>query len=119
MMGFILGYSVAKSSSRARARRDERPDGYGAFEFMVLMGALFIGVMWPIHLGIVLRGWGLHLALAISIATALGIIGLATGWGYVVIGFIYSGIWLGVLIDRGVRSEQLAAADRDDDGGEV
>ena len=108
MMGIIVGYAAARSASRAQARRRARPAGYAEFEFMVIVIALLIGIAWPIHLGMVMQRRGLPAAWAISIAALLGIIGLATGPGYVIIAVVYSGVWLAVLIDRGVRAEEQA-----------
>ncbi len=52
MIGFIVGYSAAKSNSRANTRRSSTPPGYEEWEFFVIMGTILIGALWPIHLGI-------------------------------------------------------------------
>lgn len=73
---------------------------------MVLVSALIVGAGWPIHLGVILTRWGLHVVVSILVATIAGVIALATGVGYVLIGVVYAGVWLAVLIDRGTRAEQ-------------
>lgn len=108
MIGLFLAYAAGKSVQRSRQRRAERPYGYEEFEFLLLMSAVAIGAAWPIHLGYALTKWGLHLGWSITIATITGIIGLATGAGYIVIGIAYASIWLTVLITRGVAQEQAA-----------
>jgi hypothetical protein len=105
MLGFLLGYSVAKSRSRARARRENLPEGYAEWEFMVLVGAFLIGVLWPVHLGFILTKWGFHWGWSVAIAITAGVIGLALGAGYIVIAIIYAGIWLAVLIEKGTAAE--------------
>lgn len=85
---------------------------------MVLLSALVVGAGWPIHLGFVLTRWGVHVAASIVIATIAGVIGLATGVGYVIIAIVYSGIWLAVLINRGTRAEQQCEHDGSWDEGE-
>ena len=88
---------------------------------MVLLSALIVGAGWPIHLGFVLTRWGVHVVASILIATIAGVIALATGVGYVIIGIVYSGIWLAVLIDRGSRAEKQFEAEQrryDDYDGE-
>ena len=106
MIGLFLAYAAGKSVQRSRQRRAERPYGYEEFEFAVLVSALAIGAAWPIHLGYALTKWGLHIGWSITIATITGIIGLATGAGYIVIGIIYAGIWLTALITQGVAQEE-------------
>lgn len=106
MIGLFLAYGAGKSAQRSRQRRAQRPAGYEEFEFLVLLSAVAIGAIWPIHLGFVLTRWGLHVAWAISIATLVGITGLALGAGYIVIGVIYAGIWLAALITQGVAQEE-------------
>ena len=106
MIGLFLAYTAGKSVQRSRQRRAERPYGYEEFEFVVLMSAVAIGPIWPVHLVFVLTKWGLHVGWSVTIATIAGIIGLATGAGYIVIGIIYAGIWLTVLISRGVAQEE-------------
>ena len=106
MIGLVLAYTAGKSVQRSRQRRAERPVGYEEFQFVVLMSAVAIGAIWPVHLGFVLTKWGLHVGWSVTIATLAGIIGLATGAGYIVIGVIYAGIWLTVLISRGVAQEE-------------
>ena len=105
MLGFLLGYSIAKSRSRAQTRRECTPDGYAEWEFMVLVGALLVGALWPIHLGFILTKWGLHWGWSVGIAITGGVIGLSLGAGYIVIAIIYAGIWLAVLIERGKAAE--------------
>lgn len=106
MIGFLVGYGVGRSRARARARREALPEGYGTFEFMVIMASLIVGAFWPVHLGFVLTRWGLHVVWSVLIATIAGIIGLALGAGYIVIAILYAGIWLAVLIDKGSRAEE-------------
>lgn len=106
MIGFLLGYSVGKSAVRSRSRREARPLGYEEFEFFVIMSALVVGAAWPVHLGYTLTKWGLHVAWAVVVATLVGLIALATGAGYILVGVVYAGIWLGILIDRGRRAEE-------------
>ena len=106
MIGLLIAYSAGKSVQRSRQRRAQLPPGYAEFEFLVLMGALAIGIAWPVHLGYKLTKWGLHLGWSIAIATLVGFVGLALGAGYIVIGIIYSGVWLSVLISTGQRREQ-------------
>jgi len=106
MIGFLIGYGVGRSRAQSRARREELPEGYGTFEFMVITSSLFVGACWPVHLGFVLTRWGLHVAWSVVIATVVGIIALATGVGYVIVAILYAGIWLAVLIDKGTREEE-------------
>lgn len=105
MIGFLLGYGVARSQAKSRARREALPEGYSEFEFVVILSSLFVGAIWPIHLGFKLTAWGLHVAWSVVIATLVGVIALATGAGYVVIAVVYAGIWLAFLIDRGTREQ--------------
>ena len=111
MIGFILGYSAAKSSSRSRARRESTSPGYEEWSFLVIMGSLLIGVVWPIHVGIKLTQWGLHIGWSIFIGGLLGVIGLLTGVGYFIIGILYAGIWLALFIENGKAAED--AGDND------
>lgn len=106
MIGLLIAYGAGKSVQRSRQRRAQLPPGYAEFEFVVLMGALVIGVGWPIHLGYQLTKWGLHLGWSIAIAALIGLVSLAFGAGYIVIGIIYSGVWLGLLVSNGQRREQ-------------
>jgi|AntAceMinimDraft_13_1070369.scaffolds.fasta_scaffold26809_2 hypothetical protein len=111
MLGFIFGYAAANSRNKVRARRDAQPSGYAEWEAGFLFAAAVIGFFWPVHLGLSLRNWGLYPVAAIILAIIAGIAGLATGYGYLVIGFIYSGIWAAITIDRGVRQEQYQGED--------
>ena len=106
MIGLFLAYGAGRSAGRARRRRESLPDGYEEFEVAVLLAAAGIGLIWPIHLGYKLSQWGLRIGWAIAVAVIAGLLGLATGWGYLVIGFIYSGIWVAALIVRGSRDEE-------------
>ena len=106
MIGLFLAYGAGKSVQRSRQRRAERPYGYEEFEFAVLMGAVLVGAAWPVHLGYQLTKWGLHLAWSIPIALITGVVGLALGAGYIIIGVIYAGIWLSALIIQGVAQEE-------------
>jgi hypothetical protein len=112
MMGFLFGYAVANSASNARTRRQNTPDGYEVWEFFVIMGTILIGIIWPIHLAVKLSHWGLNLGWAIFTGMVVGIIGLLTGPGYILIGIIYAGIWLGMFIENGKAAEEKAFRDR-------
>jgi hypothetical protein len=105
MIGLFLAYGAGRAAGRARRRREILPDGYAEFETAVLLTAAGIGLIWPIHLGYKLAQWGLRVGWAIPVAIIAGLLGLATGGGYLVIGFLYSGIWVAGLIVRGTREE--------------
>jgi hypothetical protein len=111
MMGFLFGYAVANSASKARSRRQNTPDGYGEWEFLVIMGTILIGIIWPIHFAVKLSHWGLNLGWVIFTGMVVGVIGLLTGPGYIVIGIIYAGIWLGMFIENGKAAEEAAYRD--------
>lgn len=111
MIGLLLAYGAGRAAGRSRERRESLPDGYAEFETAVLLAAVGIGLIWPVHLGFKLAEWGLRIGWVIAVATIAGILGLATGWGYLVIGFIYSGIWVAGLIVKGSRDE-ASACDR-------
>jgi len=98
MIGLFVAYGAGRAAGQACARRECLPDGYDEFETAVLLSAAGIGLVWPIHLGYKLTRWGLRVGWAIAVASIASILGLATGWGYLVIGFIYSGIWVAGLI---------------------
>ena len=118
MIGLFLAYAAGNSVQRSRQRRAQLPPGYSEFEFVVIMSALAIGAAWPVHVGYVLTKWGIHVGWSITIAAIVGLMGLATGPGYIVIGIIYAGIWLSVLISRGVAREDAEfarAREREDD----
>ena len=53
---------------------------------------------------------GVKVGWSVTIAAIMGLIGLATGPGYILIGIIYGGIWLSVLISRGVAREEAQLA---------
>lgn len=106
MLGFLIGYSVARSQNRAAQRRRDLPPGYSEWEFFILVQTCLVGAIWPIHLGFQLTRWGLPVVWSISIATICGIIALATGVGYLLVGILYAGFWLAALIERGVREEE-------------
>ena len=101
MIGLFLAYGAGRAAGRARERRESLPDGYADFESAVLLTAAGVGLIWPIHLGYKLTQWGLRIGWAITAAFIAGVLGLATDWGYLVLGFIYSGIWVAGLITRG------------------
>ena len=103
MIGLLFAYGAGRAAGRARERRESLPDDYAEFEAAVLLTAAGIGLIWPVHLGYKLTQWGLRIGWAIAVAVTAGVLGLATGWGYLVIGFIYSGIWVAGLISRGSR----------------
>ena len=105
MIGLFLAYGAGRAAGRARERRESLPDGYAEFESAVLLTAAGVGLIWPIHLGLKLWQRGLRVGWAIAVAVIAGVLGLATGWGYLMIGFIYSGIWVAGLIVRGSREE--------------
>jgi hypothetical protein len=107
MIGLFLAYGAGRAAGRARRRRESLPDGHEEFETAVLLAAAGIGLIWPIHLGYKLAQWGLRIGWAIAVAIIAGLLGLATGWGYLVIGFIYSGVWVAGLTVRGSREEDL------------
>ena len=111
MIGLLLAYSAGKSVQRSRQRRAERPYGYEEFEFVVLISALAIGVVWPLHLCFKLTQWGVGKVLATVIASVSGFVGAITGVGYIIIGIIYSGIWLTALVTRGVAAEEAKSAE--------
>lgn len=118
MIGLFLAYAAGKSVQRSRQRRAERPTGYEEFEFVVLMSALAIGAAWPLHLCFKLNQWGVSKVLATVVASVAGLMGAITGVGYIIIGIIYAGIWLSVLISRGVAREDAEFArahEREDD----
>jgi len=108
MIGLFLAYGAGRAAGRARRGRESLPDGYEEFETAVFLAAAGIGLIWPIHLGYKLAQWGLRVGWAVAVAIIAGLLGLATGWGYVVIGFIYSGIWVAGLVVRGSREEDSA-----------
>ena len=108
MIGLFLAYGAGRAAGRARRRRESLPDGHEEFETAVLLAAAGIGLIWPIHFGYKLAQWGLRIGWAIAVAIIAGLLGLATGWGYLVIGFIYSGIWVAGLVLRGSREEDSA-----------
>lgn len=106
MIGLFLAYGAGRAAGRARERRENLPDGHAEFESAVLLTAAGIGLIWPIHLGYKLTRWGLRIGWAIAVATIAGVLGLATGWGYLVIGFIYSGTWVASPVVRVGRDEE-------------
>lgn len=103
MIGLFLAYGAGRAAGRARERRESQPDGYAEFETAVPLAAAGIGLIWPVHLGYKLAQWRLRIGWAVVVASIAGVLGLATGWGYLVIGFIYSGIWVAGPISRGSR----------------
>lgn len=105
MIGLFLAYGAGRAAGRARERRESLPDGYAEFETAVMLTAAGVGLIWPVHLGYKLTQWGLRMGWAIAVASVAGVLGLLTGWGYLVIGFIYSGIWVVGLIVRGSSEE--------------
>jgi hypothetical protein len=96
-----MSSTIARSASGSP--RESLPDGYAEFESAVLRTAAGVGLIRPIHLGYKLTQWGLRIGWAVAVAFIAGVLGLTTGWGYLVIGFIYSGIWIAGLIIRGSR----------------
>lgn len=106
MIGLFLAYGAGRAAGRARRRRESLPDGYAEFETAVLLTAAGVGLAWPIHLGYKLAQRGLRIGWAVAVTSIAGVLGLATGWGYLVIGFMYSGIWVAGLISRGSRDEE-------------
>lgn len=108
MIGLFLAYGAGRAAGRARRRRERLPDGYTEFETAVLLTAAGIGLIWPVHLGYKLARWGLRVGWAVPVAMIAGLLGLAMGWGYLVIGFVYSGIWVAGLVVRGSREEDSA-----------
>jgi len=105
MIGLFLAYGAGRATGRACRRRESLPDGYEEFETALLITAAGIGLIWPVHLSYKLAQWGLRVGWAVPVAIIAGLLGLATGWGYLVIGFIYSGVWVASLILRGSRNE--------------
>lgn len=105
MIGLFLAYGAGRATGRARERRESLPDGYAEFESAVLLAAAGVGLIWPIHCAYKLTQWGLRIGWAVAVAIVVGVLGLATGWGYLVIGFIYAGIWVAGLILRGTRED--------------
>lgn len=105
MIGLFLAFGAGRAAGRARERRESLPDGYAEFESAAMFTAAGIGLIWPVHLGYKPTQWGLRVGWAIAVAVMAGVLGLATGWGYLMIGFIYSGIWVAGLIVRGSREE--------------
>lgn len=106
MIGVIVGYAAGKAVQRSRHRMYDMPSGYEEFKFTVMASALAIGAAWPLHLAYKLTQWGLSKPVATTIASLAGFLGAMTGAGYIVIGILYSGVWLGVLIERGSREEE-------------
>ena len=105
MIGLFVAYGAGRAAGRARRRRESLPDGYAEFETAVLLTAAGVGLIWPIHLGYKLAQRGLRIGWAVAVAVVVGLVGLATGWGYLVFGFFYSGIWVAGLVVRGSREE--------------
>lgn len=105
MIGLFFAYAAGRAAGRARERRESLPDGYAEFESAVLLAAVGVGLIWPIHLGYKLTQWGLRIGWSVAVAIVAGLLGLATGWGYLVIGFIYSGIWVAGLTVGGSRED--------------
>ena len=105
MIGLFLAYGAGKAAGRARERRESLPDGYAEFESAVLLAAAGVGLIWPSHLGYKLTQWGLRIGWAIAVAVIAGALGLLTGWGYLVIGLIYSGTWVAGLVTSCNREE--------------
>ena len=105
MIGLFLAYGAGKAAGRARERRESLPDGYAEFESAVLLAAAGVGLIWPIHLGYKLTQWGLRIGWAIAVAVIAGALGMLTGWGYLVIGLIYSGTWVAGLVTSCNREE--------------
>lgn len=100
MISEFFAYRVGRAAGRTRRRREIQPEGYQEFEAALLLTAAGLALIWPIHFGVKLAQWRAPVALAVIVALIVGVLGLATGWGYVVIGFIYSGIWVSSLILR-------------------
>ena len=100
MISEFFAYRAGRAAGRARRRRENQPEGYQEFETALLLTAAGIAFIWPIHFGIKLAQWRVPVVLAVIAAIVAGVLGLATGWGYVVIGFIYSGIWVAMLITK-------------------
>ena len=98
MIGLFLAYGAGRATGRARERGESLPDGYAEFEAAVLLAAAGVGLIWPLHLGYKLAQWGLRIGWAVTVTIIAGVLGLATGWGFLVIGLIYSGIWVAGLI---------------------
>ena len=101
MIGLFVAYGAGRAAGRSRERRESLPDGYAEFESAVLLAAAGIGLIWPIHFGYKLTQWRLRIGWAVTVAFIAGVLGLAAGWGYLVIGFIYSGIWVAGLASQG------------------
>lgn len=105
MIGIFVAYGAGRAAGRARERRESLPDGYADFETAVLLAVAGIGLIWPVHLGYKLAQWGLRIGWAIAVAAIAGVLGLLTGWGYLVIGLIYSGTWVAGLVTSCNREE--------------
>jgi hypothetical protein len=56
--------------------------------------------------GIKLTQWGLHIGWSVFIGGLLGVIGLLTGVGYLIIGILYAEVWLALLIGKGKDAEE-------------
>ena len=105
MISEYVAYRVGRSVGRRRACYDDlRYDTeYQVFEFFVIMAWVVMVFAWPIHLGRWLyRAFG-NVWIAVGLATLIGLIALATMAGYIIFGFLYASIWLGVFIENGKR----------------
>ncbi len=110
MIGLFLAYTAGKSVQRSRARRTDLPEGYGTFEFLVIMAWIALVAAWPVHFGYWLAQKGMHWAWASATATFVTVMVLAIGaTAYLIVGLVYATIWFGAFLEQGLRAEEEAA----------
>jgi len=109
MIGLFLAYTAGKSAQRSRARRADLPDGYGTFEFLVIMTWIVLVAAWPVHFGYWLAKKGTHWAWASVTATFVTVMVLAIGMtAFLVVGLVYATIWFSAFLEQGLRAEREA-----------
>ena len=109
MIGLFLAYTAGKSVQRSRARRAELPEGYGTFEFLVIMAWIVLVAAWPVHFGYWLAKKGMHWAWASVTATFVTLVVLAIGiTAFLVVGLVYATIWFGAFLEQGLKAEREA-----------
>ena len=109
MIGLFLAYTAGKSVQRSRARRAELPEGYGTFEFLVIMAWIVLVAAWPVHFGYWLAKKGMHWAWASVTATFVTLMVLAIGiTAFLVVGLVYATIWFGAFLEQGLKAEREA-----------
>ena len=109
MIGLFLAYTAGKSVQRSRARRAELPEGYGTFEFLVIMAWIVLVAAWPVHFGYWLAKKGMHWAWGSVTATFVTLMVLAIGMtAFLVVGLVYATIWFSAFLEQGLRAEREA-----------